>query len=236
MTIETFIHQHTRIEDNFVAWREVTTRRVYPDGRLSENTTPVQAADLDENAHLRSCRGQVRTWCCHLRLRTGHGVAAAKSGGLKYGGSRRERTPPTTAAQATLFPAHRRARRTCASNTWTPCSRTTRTRRRWRSAAKPGICWREVSEFECRHERKGEQDLINFEITSERCGVSWTNAFTTPQMEPEIWGRRWQLSVASVDLSTFDEFEEACPNSGLPSGTIAPSTTSGSSTVAKTPS
>ena len=216
MTIETFIHQHTRIEDNFVAWKEVTdSPSVYHQMVDYLKTRPLcEASELEENPRLRSYEGD-----------------EYGRGAVIYDCAQDMAWP--LANQDAWFTMEKdmneRRKLIYGSNNFVPCTPPspedvcikhmdavfpydTYQETLEIDAMKPGLCWREVSEFECRHERKdSNKRSINFEISSDTLRCILDERFPTSlDMEPRVWGRRWQPVVSSADFSRLEEFE-ACP-------------------------
>lgn len=214
MDIKTFVNLHTRIEDNFVAWQEVTmTSAVYPQLIDYLTTRPLsEASDLQENVHLRSYEGdeygrfaviydcaQDMAW--PLSDRDNWETMATKVNKVRmrvYGKDENDKNlfvecvPPDPAD-------------VCVKHMMAEFPFDTYLEAVELDSKAIGTCWRECEEFECRH---GAQ----YELASPtlRRLLDERFPFLAPSesdMEPEVWGRTWQIAATGSDTDKLQEFE-----------------------------
>jgi len=209
MDIKTFVNLHTRIEDNFVAWQEVTqTSAVYPQLIDYLTTRPLsEASDLEENVHLRSYEGdrygrfaviydcaQDMAW--PLIDRTNWNTMADAVNTVRthiYGKENFVSCVPPDPADV------------CIKHMMAEFPFDTYLEALEVDCAFIGTCWRECEEFECRH---GAQ----YELTSPTLRRLMHERFPLPEagesdMEPEMWGRTWQPAACGSEIDKLVDFK-----------------------------
>lgn len=213
-TIKEFIFQHTRIQDSFVAWEEVThTASVFPQLLDYLTTRPlVEAADLEENPHLRSYEGdefgrfaciydcmQDMAWPLMEREYWPQMAQDMNEARLRiYGdGNFVPCTPPSPADVCIKHMVCEFPYDLFTETMDVPTQLFT--------------CWRESHDFECRHTKADGK--TSYEVDNATLRALLDARFPTGDaVDPEIWGRTWQLAaVAHADDTVLQEFHFQCP-------------------------
>lgn len=206
LTVEEFINEHTKIEDNFEAWLDVThSASVYPQLVDYLKTRPLcSAPDLSENAHLRSYEGDE-----YGRFAVIYDCAQDMAWRLCDRAHWQDMGRQMDAMRKRIFGAGNfiacvppKAEDVCVKHMMAEFPYDTFEEAMEVCAAPRGAIWRECQLFECCH---GDAH----EVDSERLRSLMDQRFpirpdTGSEWEDDVWGRTWQLAVVTGEETRRD--------------------------------